>query len=162
MVLPRFITRLKDSTTLIENIGPSTPPETGQSGQDGLKEGGGDLHKHDGPNCIKPQDSDQQDRLPTAGETIEKPSRLRVVVTERKRVEPPIRLSVAETVIDPQRFLDTTLADMEAYVAAENRGSKHWVRDLLEEKLEHLRLCGIEVEMRFTEAHKKAGPVLPP
>ncbi len=149
MVLPRFITRLKDSTTLIENIDPSTPPETGQSGQDGLKEGDGDLHRHDGPDCIKSQDSDQPDRLPTAGETIEKPSRLRVVVTERKRVEPPIRLSVAETVVDPQRFLDTTLADLEAYVAAKNKSeAKHWMENLLEEKLEHLRLCGIEVEIR--------------
>jgi len=152
LVLPRFITRLKDSTPLIENIGPSTPPGTGQSGQDGLKEGDGDLHRHDGPDCIKSQDSVRPDRLTTAGETIGKPSHLKVVVTERKRVEPPIRLSVAETVVDPQRFLDTTLADLEAYVAAKNKGSaKHWMENLLEEKLEHLRLCGIEVEIKCNE-----------
>ncbi len=147
MVLPRFITRLKDSTTLIENIGPSTPPGTGQSGQDGLKEGDGDLHRHDGPDCNKSQDSDQPDRLPTAGETIEKPSRLRVVVTERKQVESPIQLGVTKMIDDPQRFIDATLADLEGYVTAANYGLRHWAKALVEEKLGQLERCGVKVEI---------------
>src|SRR5262245_35765701 len=52
----------------------------------------------------------------------------------------PIYLASGITIIDPGRFIAATLADLAAYVVAKNRGSRHWVENLLVEKVEHLRL----------------------
>lgn len=73
--------------------------------------------------------------------------RLTIIVKESRKVVPPIRIQPWITVLDPDRFIDATLGDLAAYVAAKNHGKRHWVENLLEEKLEQLELCGITAEI---------------
>jgi len=76
------------------------------------------------------------------------PPRLTLTVTRRREVPPTIRLAPWVLVVDPNRFIETTLGDLAAYVEAENNGCRHWVRNLLDEKLEHLECCGVKAEIR--------------
>jgi len=144
LALPGFITRINDTHALIRNIDTSPPPENGQSGQGGLRERDGGL------DAVKPQMSEQLGGPPIASETIERPFRLKVVVKEHNEVKPPIRLNFTETIDDPKKYIDATLADLESYVTAFNCGIRHWVGKLalLEEKIEGLRRCGVKVEIR--------------
>ena len=64
-----------------------------------------------------------------------------------REILPPIRLAPWLLVVDPNRFIEATLADLAVYVAAENKGSRHWIKDLLEEKLRQLEKCGLKVEI---------------
>ena len=73
--------------------------------------------------------------------------RLTIIVKESRKVVPPIRIQPWVTVLDPDRFIDATLGDLAAYVAAKNHDKRHWVENLLEEKLEQLELCGITAEI---------------
>jgi len=75
------------------------------------------------------------------------PLRLKLVVTSQREVLPPIRLAPWLIVRDASRFIEATLADLAVYVAAENMGSKHWVKNLLDEKQDHLERCGVKVEI---------------
>jgi hypothetical protein len=52
-------------------------------------------------------------------------------------------------VTNPTRFIESTLADLGWYVAAKNnQGSARWAQDLIDEKLDQLKKCGIEAEIR--------------
>jgi len=76
------------------------------------------------------------------------PPRLTLTVTSRREIPPPIRLTPWVIVDDPNKFIETTLGDLASYVEAESSGSRHWVRNLLKEKLEHLERCGVKAEIR--------------
>ena len=76
------------------------------------------------------------------------PPRLTLTVTSRREIPPPIRLAPWVIVDDPNKFIETTLGDLAAYVVAENNGSQHRLRTLLKEKLDHLECCGVKAEIR--------------
>jgi len=78
----------------------------------------------------------------------ESQSYLDLKITRLFDLPPPIHLTPWLTVVDPIRFIETTIADLAAYVATENSGSQHWVKSLLQQKLEHLALCGVRAEIR--------------
>ncbi len=73
--------------------------------------------------------------------------RLTLNLKSTRKVVPPIMIQPWITVLDPDRFIDATLGDLAAYVAAKNHGKRHWIENLLEEKLEQLELCGITAEI---------------
>ena len=73
--------------------------------------------------------------------------RLTLSVTSRREIPPPIRLTPWVIVVDPNRFIETTLGDLAVYVAAKNHGKRPYVENLLEEKLEQLELCGITAKI---------------
>ena len=50
--------------------------------------------------------------------------------------------------VDVGKFVEATLADLAACVAARNAGSEHWAEDLLDEKTRALTSCGVEVQVR--------------
>jgi hypothetical protein len=53
------------------------------------------------------------------------------------------------TILDPAKFVSATLADLASYVSAKNQGRQHsWIEDIVDEKIEQLRLCGVEAEIR--------------
>jgi hypothetical protein len=54
-----------------------------------------------------------------------------------------IRLNAWTTIINPEKFIQHTLDELSAYVG----GRASWVRDLVDEKIEALRACGVEVEI---------------
>jgi len=76
------------------------------------------------------------------------PPRLILTVTSRREIPPPIRLTPWVIVDDPNKFIETTLGDLESYVEAESCGSRHWVKNLLKEKLDYLECCGVRAEIR--------------
>jgi hypothetical protein len=76
--------------------------------------------------------------------------RFTLMVNKVEVVPSPIALTSWITVVDPGRFIQTTLEDLAAYVGAKNRGSSHWAEALLDEKLQCLRLCGVNAEIRET------------
>lgn len=76
------------------------------------------------------------------------PGHLALVVTERRPVAPPVRIAPADVVTDPELFIEKALGDLAAWVEAENRGYPHWAHDLLDEKLERLKLCGVVAMVR--------------
>ena len=56
------------------------------------------------------------------------------------------------TILDPAKFVSATLADLASYVAGKNQGRRcSWIEDLLDEKIEQLRLCGVEAEIRTVQ-----------
>jgi hypothetical protein len=72
---------------------------------------------------------------------------LTLIVRRLRKIVPPIKIEPWITVVDPDRFIDATLGELATYIAAKNHGSRHWIEDLLKEKLERLALCGIAVEI---------------
>ncbi len=47
------------------------------------------------------------------------------------------------------KFAERTIGDLLSYISAQNRGaSHHWVEQILDEKLERLKLCGVKAEIR--------------
>jgi len=83
---------------------------------------------------------------PRMGETSH--SYFKIIVSRTRNVGPPVHLTPFLTVTDTEKFIGAALAELEAYVAAKNRHSRHWVEQLIDEKLDHLRQCGIEAEIR--------------
>jgi len=73
---------------------------------------------------------------------------LSLAATRLKEVYPPIQLRPGVTVMDIDIFIVRTLQDLASYVSAANRGSKHWVATLLDEKIEGLERCGVKAEIR--------------
>jgi len=60
-----------------------------------------------------------------------------------------VHLNSWTTITDVPKYVDSTLTDLAAYVAARNKGRiRHWAEDLLDEKLAGLRLCGVLAEIR--------------
>src|SRR5262245_26754763 len=59
-----------------------------------------------------------------------------------------VNLNNWTTIIDPGKFVENTLSSLASYVAARNTGRKHWISNLLDEKIEALRACGVEAEIR--------------
>jgi hypothetical protein len=77
--------------------------------------------------------------------------RFTLIVNKVEVVPSPIALTSWITVVDPPRFVEATVEDLAAYVDDKNRGSSHWADDLLDEKLQYLRLCGVNAEIRETQ-----------
>ena len=71
-----------------------------------------------------------------------------LVVRTGAPAEPPISIAPAVVVTNPVRFIEATLADLSCYVAARNRGAANWAENLIDEKFEQLRRCGIEAEIK--------------
>ena len=68
----------------------------------------------------------------------------------------PIALGPAETVINVEKFAEITIKDVVLGIDAINRGHlHHWAVSLIDEKIEKLRLCGVEVEIRSTGSPQK-------
>ncbi len=100
------------------------------------------------PISEKPVRPVRSGETPNTGFEKDLPACVCLAVTERKEVPYPVHLTPWLIVCDASRFIEATLADLAVYVAAKNKGeARHWMENLLEEKLEHLRLCGIEVEI---------------
>src|SRR5262245_33195219 len=59
-----------------------------------------------------------------------------------------ITLNAWTIITNPQKFIETTLADLAAYLVARNQRRSHWASNLIDEKLEALKVCGIEAEIR--------------
>src|SRR5262245_10395746 len=59
-----------------------------------------------------------------------------------------VNLNNWTTIIDPRKFVENTLSSLASYVAARNTGRKHWTLNLLDDKIEALRSCGFEAEIR--------------
>ena len=60
----------------------------------------------------------------------------------------PIAVKSGLRITDVARFTEATIRDLVTYVAAQNMGSYHWVDRMLDEKLEHLKRCGVMAEIR--------------
>lgn len=66
-----------------------------------------------------------------------------VLPTEQVKVNPAI------TIIDPAKFVSATLVDLNSCVSAINAGrSPLWIQELIDEKIEALRACGVDVDLR--------------
>jgi hypothetical protein len=59
----------------------------------------------------------------------------------------PITIEPGLRIMDVARFTESTIQDLVTYISAKNRGSYYWVDRVLDEKLEHLKLCGITAEI---------------
>ncbi|HYT58087.1 MAG TPA: hypothetical protein VEQ38_25565 [Verrucomicrobiae bacterium] len=53
------------------------------------------------------------------------------------------------TIVDPAKFVPATLAELTSFISAKNSG-RHglWIENIVDEKIEQLRLCGVEAEIR--------------
>ena len=71
-----------------------------------------------------------------------------VIKRPEKLPQGPITVDTGVRIEDISKFAEATIQDLVTYVAAQNRGSNHWVDRVLDEKLEHLELCGITAEIR--------------
>ncbi len=61
----------------------------------------------------------------------------------------PIVIGSGRKIIDVAKFAEVTIKDLVSYIAAKNRGAAHhWAERILDEKLEHLKLCGVKAEIR--------------
>jgi hypothetical protein len=102
---------------------------------------------------VEPND-DKQDTAPISDPKNDDVSieRFSLVVTRVAATDFPrglVQLNSWTTIIDVPKYVDCTLADLAAYVAARNKGRiRHWAEDLLDEKVAGLRLCGVEAEIR--------------
>lgn len=78
---------------------------------------------------------------------------LLVLVIRRPRKPPtgPITVKPGLRIMDVARFTEATIQDLVTYVSAKNRGSSHWVKKVLDEKLELLERCGVEAEIRSVQ-----------
>lgn len=86
---------------------------------------------------------------PAERNALASPARLDLVVVRSGPIPSgPIALTPWTKVLDPRRFVECTLADLASYVAAENAGRPHWAEDLIDEKLDALRACGVIAELR--------------
>jgi len=102
---------------------------------------------------VQPQETDSLDNLLMSALSvfgIETPYKV-LKVTEFKTVTGPVMIAPGNTITDVEAFVTTTIRDLLIYVSAENSGSRNWVRDLLDEKLERLELCGVKAEIRCVQ-----------
>ncbi len=77
-----------------------------------------------------------------------------LVLVVRRPEKPPrgiITLGPGLRIMDVARFTEATIQDLLTYVAARNRGSSHWVKKVLDEKLEQLELCGVKAEIHAVQ-----------
>jgi len=99
---------------------------------------------------VQPQGAESLDDLLMSAVNIfgiETPYKV-LKVTEFKTVTGPVMIAPGNTITDVEAFIASAIRDLLRYVSAENNGSRHWVRDLLDEKLERLQLCGVKAEIR--------------
>ena len=73
-----------------------------------------------------------------------------VLVVRRSEKLPtgPITIVPSLRIVDVAKFTESTIRDLETYVATKNRGSNHWVDRVLDEKIEQLERCGVKAEIR--------------
>ena len=105
----------------------------------------------------------QADSTPDLVEVLDNifgvPPRWLYVTITRPRKYPAghIALGRAETVIDVEKFAGVTIKDVIDAVHKKNHGHRHyWGIPLIEEKIEKLRLCGVEVEIQSTASAQEA------
>jgi len=61
----------------------------------------------------------------------------------------PVAIGPWQSITDAEKFAEATIQDLLTYIVAKNRGSgHHWVKRLLDEKLERLQRCGVKVQIR--------------
>jgi hypothetical protein len=79
---------------------------------------------------------------------MEHPARFKLII-HRFGPSPvaPIILNSWTKVVNVEKFLDATLADLAACVSSRNAGKKHWAEKLLDEKLEAIGACGIKAKI---------------
>jgi len=54
-----------------------------------------------------------------------------------------------QSITDAEKFAEATIQDLLTYIVTKNRGSgHHWVKRILDEKLERLQRCGVKVQIR--------------
>jgi hypothetical protein len=51
-------------------------------------------------------------------------------------------------IVNPEKFIEDTLSSLASYVMARNLDGGHWMSDLLDEKIDALKVCGVEAEIR--------------
>lgn len=75
-----------------------------------------------------------------------------VVVTKARFVKPPVQIGKGLEVTNVSLFVERALADLVIYVKAvnnhrEDKPGIHWMESLWKEKVEQLKLCGMDVEI---------------
>ncbi len=61
----------------------------------------------------------------------------------------PIVIGPRASITDPEKFAEATIQDLLTYIVTQNRGSgHHWVKRILDEKLERLQRCGVKAQIR--------------
>lgn len=81
------------------------------------------------------------------------PSQLELFVREAASCPAgPVSVNRWITILDPAKFVAATLADLASYVSAKNQGHHYsWIEGILDEKIEQLRFCGVEAEIRTVQ-----------
>jgi len=135
---------------------PSLPKITGETGEVGeetvfvagkSRQDKGFPHQY--PHHSSPLTGEETGKVSDeTGEEMATPGHLELVVVQRSPIPPPIRIAPAEVVTNPELFIARSLEDLAVWVEAQNRGAGHWMENLLDEKIERLRLCGVIVEVR--------------
>ena len=76
-----------------------------------------------------------------------------VLVVKRLEKLPtgPITIGPSLRIVDVAKFTESTIRDLETYVATKNRGSNQWVDRVLDEKIEQLERCGVKAEIRAVQ-----------
>jgi hypothetical protein len=101
------------------------------------------------PNWVEELRGANDTRSPSApsntdsGDPEEPTAACRLIVRSGPTPAGPIRLNAWTTIINPEKFIRHTLDELSAYVG----GRASWVRDLVDEKIDALRACGVEVEI---------------
>ncbi len=61
----------------------------------------------------------------------------------------PIAIAPWQSITDAEKFAEATIQDLLTYIVTQNRDSgHHWVKRILDEKLERLQRCGVKVQIR--------------
>ena len=61
----------------------------------------------------------------------------------------PLTVGPGLRIADVAKSAERTIEDLLSYITAQNKGAAHhWVEQILDEKLERLKLCGVKAEIR--------------
>ena len=71
-----------------------------------------------------------------------------VIKRPEKLPQGPITVDPGVRIEDISKFIERTIQDLVTYLVSKNRGSSIWVERMLDEKLEHLKRCGVMAEIR--------------
>lgn len=62
---------------------------------------------------------------------------------------PPLQIDQGVTIADIEKFVTKTVAELESHVAAVNAGRNSTIGHLVDEKVRHLQLCGVRVDIEI-------------
>ena len=89
------------------------------------------------------------------------PGPWRLVVGRMDLRPSPVVLDRARTVHNVPAFVESTLAELERAITLRNSGRSTYLTDVVDERVEHLRLCGVDVTaevVQRTSRHQPSGP----